>query len=202
MRAAAVLIVLVLIGAPLAQAAPAPIPVLGVELWPADQSLNASYDAQETVFFGRITLENVPYAKYAVFLDACDNPSWATSCTPDYVTFWGSGSADFNISVRVPQITERKTAKIWVESRATYEDTDIAGNVSGMVYLTVGSLPVNTNIAQDGDPFFGGVSGGGSALPYVLVAVAVLLSVGLIVMAVVWRRRRRGRDVIEVTEDT
>jgi hypothetical protein len=191
--AAATMLASFLAGVPPGQAAPAPKPSLKVDLWPAEQGLNASYDPQSLTFFGRITLDNVPYAKYEVFLKSCDNPSWATSCTPDYVTFWGTGSADFNISVTVPQLATRQTAKIWVESRATYEDTDVAGNVSGMIYLTVGTLPENGNVTHGGDAFFGPASGGISVLPMVLLAAVICVPVVCIYTVIRWRRKKKAK---------
>ena len=184
-------------------AAPSP-PVLSVELRPAEQSLNASYEPQEVAFFGRITLSNAPYSRYEVYLDACIEPGWSASCTPDYVTFWGAGASDFSISVIVPQLAAGQTARVWVESRATYEDVDVAGDVSDSVYIKVGKLPANTGGGAGGgvEPFFGGVSGGGSAPVYAAAAAAVCLAAVLIAAAVLWRRRRRRREVLEVTEDT
>lgn len=186
---------------PAAAAAPSP-PVLSVELRPAEQAVNASYESQEVTIFGRITLGNAPYSKYEVFLDACIDPGWSASCTPDYVTFWGDGAADFKICVIVPQHASERTARVWVESRATYEDVDVAGDVSDSVQIHVGKLPANTAGGGGGEPFFGGVSGGGPALAYAIVAAAVCLPVALIAAAIAWRRRRRRREVMEVTEET
>jgi len=174
-------------------AAPNPKPTLSVELGPAEQSLNASYDPQEVTFSGRITLGNAPYAKYEVFLDACDSPGWAASCTPDYLTFWGDGSAEFNINVTVPGRASGQTCRIWVESRATYEDVDVAGNISGSVYLTVGKLPENPDNTNTGNQFFGGVSGGSGTLGVMLAAVVIFLVIGFVLGFVVWRWKRRKR---------
>jgi hypothetical protein len=172
-------------------AATAPKPTLAVELWPADQALNASYKTQEVTFFGRITLGNAPYSKYEVFLDACIDPGWSASCSPDYVTFWGDGSADFQISVTVPQLETDRTARVWVESRATYEDVDVAGNVSGMVHLSVGKLPGNGTGSGSGDRFFGAVSGGSGGTAVLLVSAAIFVTVGFISGVAVWRWKKR-----------
>jgi len=181
---------------PAPAAAPSP-PALSVELRPAEQSFNASYETQEVTFFGRITLSNAPYSKYEVFLDACSDPGWSASCTPDYVTFWGEGAADFKISVIVPHLATDRTARIWVESRATYEDVDVAGNVSGNVYITVGKLPENGGIGGNGgERFFGDVSGRSDPAPVILAGTAVFLAVGLILGFAFWRWRRNkaGKD--------
>jgi hypothetical protein len=188
---------------PTAAAAPSP-PALSVELRPAEQAVNASYEPQELTFHGRITLSNAPYSRYEVYLDACIEPGWSASCTPDYVTFWGEGSSDFSICVIVPQFAADKTARVWVESRATYEDVDVAGDISDSVYINVGKLPAATGGggSAGGEPFFGGVSGGGRAPDPVVLVAAVCLPAALIVAAVLWRRRRRRREVLEVTEET
>ena len=190
---AVVLVLSLLAGAFPTDAAPNPKPTLSVELGPAEQALNASYDPQEATFSGRITLGNAPYAKYEVFLDACNNPGWAASCTPDYLTFWGAGSAEFTINVTAPGRASGQTCRIWVESRATYEDVDVAGNISGSVYLTVGKLPENPNNTNTGTQFFGGVSSGSGTLAVMLAAVVIFLVIGFILGFVVWRWRRRKK---------
>ena len=198
---AALMLLTVPAGAPTGQAAPVPKPSLSVDLSPAEQAVNYSSYVQDIVFFGRISLDDVPYAKYEVFLRSHDNPTWATSCTPDYVVFWGTGSAVFNLTVRVPMAESNHTTKIWVESRATYEDTDIAGNISAPVFVTVGPLPANPNLTQNGDRFFGTVSGGSRTTTILLASVAIFVVVGFILGVVVWRRKRRGRMTGEVTKD-
>jgi len=201
MRTAAILAAALILLAPLVQPAPAPKPSLKVDLWPGEQAVNYSSYVQDIVFFGRISLDDVPYAKYEVFLRSHDNPNWATSCTPDHVVFWGAGSAVFNLTVRVPMAESNHTTKIWVESRATYEDTDIAGNISAPVFVTVGPLPVNPNITQNGDRFFGPVSGGSRTATILLASVAIFVVVGFILGVLVWRRKGRGRMTGEVTKD-
>ena len=197
MRTAAILAAALILLAPLVQPAPAPKPSLKVDLWPGEQAVNYSSYVQDIVFFGRISLDDVPYAKYEVFLRSHDNPNWATSCTPDHVVFWGAGSAVFNLTVRVPMSAANQTAKIWVESRATYEDTDVAGNYSAPVFVTVGPLPANTNITQNGDRFFGGVSKGTGTTTILLASVAMFIFVGIIMGAAVWRWKRRRKQRIE-----
>ena len=195
---AAVIVGALLLAAPRVQPAPVPKPTLAVELWPAEQALNASYEVREVTISGRMTLGNAPYAKYEVFLDACIDQGWAASCTPDYVTFWGDGASDFKISVTVPQLATDRTARIWVESRATYEDVDVAGNVSAPVYLTVGKLP-GTGTDGGGGTFLSPVSGGSGPPAVMLVAVAIFLVIGFILGFVVWRwkgrRKRRSEQV-------
>jgi len=191
---AVVLVLSLLAGDFPTDAAPNPKPTLSVELAPAEQALNASYEAQVVTISGRITLGNAPYAKYEVFLDACSNPGWAATCTPNYVTFWGEGASDFQISVTVPQLATDQTCRIWIESRATYEDVDVAGNISGSVYVTVGKLPGTGNgTGTGGGTFFGTVSGGSGPLAVMLVAVAIFLVLGFILGFVVWRWKRRKR---------
>jgi len=175
-----------------AGAATPPKPTLSVELRPDEQNLNASYETQEVFIFGRITLGNAPYAKYEVFLDACIDPGWSASCTPDYVTFWGEGAADFKISVIVPFLETDRTARVWVESRATYEDVDVAGNVSGSVYITVGKLPGSGGSGgTGGEGFFGSVSGGSGPAPLLLAGTAVFLVIGSLLGFAFWRWRRK-----------
>ena len=191
LMSAAILLSSILIGAPTAWPAPPVKPVLKVELWPPEQSFGASYEPRDVKFGGRVTLDNAVYAKYEVFLESNDNPTWATSPTPDYVVFWGTGSADFNITVRIPAAAARQTAKIWVESRVTYEDVDVAGNISAPVYLSVGALPPNTNNTTTGGSSAGPAAGDIPAGP-VLFLVVVICVPAICIWLLVRRLRKRG----------
>ncbi len=190
----AAMLLLPLCAAAVPAMAPAPpAPTLSVELAPAGQSLEAGYEPRQTSISGRITLGNAPYAKYEVFLDACDNPGWSASCTPDYVTFWGAGSAEFKINVTVPAKASDQTCSVWVESRATCEDMEVVRNVSASVYLTVGKLPANPTNATGGGQYSGGVSGGSGSSGVLLAAVAIFLVVGLALGFVFWRWIRQKK---------
>jgi hypothetical protein len=77
-----------------------------------------------------------------------------------------------------------------VESRATTQDTDVAGNISGGVLVSVGELPRSGG--GDGDAFFGSVSGGtGPAVAALAVSAAIFLAFGFVLGGVFWRWRKR-----------
>ncbi len=165
-----------------AQAAPPQTPALEAVLSPDSLTADASYNDQDVVFSDVISLSGTPYAKYEVFLESSASQPWAAICSPGYLTFWGDGSAPFNVTVRVPRLAAGQTARVWVESRATYEDTDFAGNISGSVHVTVGKLPQIPEGNGTGYPVFGTDFGKGSpvactVLSLALVAVIAVLSV-------------------------
>ena len=191
MRAVLIALVVLGLGLPQARTAPAVLPALSVDLSPAEQGLNASLDDQAHSFSGSIALSSPAYAKYEVFLRADDDTPWSTHISPDYFVFWGSGSGDFNISIIVPGGSANHTARIWVESRATYNDNEVASNISAPVFLTVGAMPASGDQTGTGDAHVGSPTGGPALLPAVVIAAMIIV---VAVSAYGLSRRRRKRD--------
>jgi hypothetical protein len=191
MRAVLLALVVLALCLPPVRSAPAVLPVIKADLSPVEQSLNASSNTQNFSFSGRVALSSPAYVKYEVFLRACDDTPWSTHCSPDYFVFWGSGSGDFNISIVVPGGSAGHTAKIWVESRATFNDNEVAGNISAPVFLTIGAMPANGNQTGTGDARVGNASPGPALLPAVLIAAIIIVPA---VSVYGFFRRRRKRD--------
>lgn len=198
--------------APLATAAPNPVPAMTVHLEPASQTVNASLSPANATFNGYVRVDKMPYQTVTVSLASATNLGWASSVAPAEMTFTSNTDQSFVTSVAVPAGTTGMTCTLWINATGrTYvwvltQSTSVIvsatgtpkppanqTNATGQPNQTAGS-----NQTGSGGP--GSVSGGGRAglsLQNTLILAAVILvAVGASVGWGVHVRRHRRLEGI------
>jgi hypothetical protein len=86
-----------------AEAAPNPIPIVSVSLYPTQQRAEVTNEEADTVSFGgNLTVEQLDFITTDVTLTASISEDWEIVILPDSHTFQQSGTVRFTVTVRVP----------------------------------------------------------------------------------------------------
>ncbi len=89
------------------EAAPNPIPIVSVSLYPTQLRAEVTNEEGATVRFGgNVTVEQMDWITSTVTLTGTNSAGWAISISPDSFTFQQSGTAKFTVSVTVPAGTD------------------------------------------------------------------------------------------------
>lgn len=85
------------------EAAPNPIPIVSVSLYPTQKRAEVTNEEDATVSFGgNITVEQLEWITSQVTLTGSIDADWEISISPDSITFQGPGTVRFTASVTVP----------------------------------------------------------------------------------------------------
>jgi hypothetical protein len=191
MRAAPALIIMMLF-APMMQAASPVYPELSLSISPAEVSLAASPNYQEVRFEGAAALDNPSGVPVIVTLSGKVTEGWLTTCSPNLLNFYGSGSMPFNLTLRVDAGACNKTVRAWAEGDALIHGETVSSNQSQKSTIILGDLPgYTTRQNPDSSWLTSTVSGNLAFSPATALLVLIVIFVAIAGLGLVRRRRKR-----------
>ena len=211
LRAGILVILFFSLIAPLAEAAPNPVPVVTIHLEPSQQAVNATAAQVSAIFNGTVSVDKMPIETVKVDLVSSVENGLPSSVTPNSMTFDNTDPQSFTCTVTVPMGTYEQYTTITIDATGrTYLFTVIASCKNTLVIegppppshksnSTTTNSTTGQNKNTNGNQTSSN-SGGGSGelfglkneqLVYPLSAIIVILVV-LATVAYRWRAKKRS----------
>jgi hypothetical protein len=169
-----VLIPVLLLFAPSAQAATAVYPQFSISIAPGTMELNASYYDREVTLEGTLIVDNPSGTEVDFIIVARDSGQWGVSCSQGILTVRGSGSESFVLTMEVPARACNRTVEVWVDGEARLNGIPVGTNQSPRAQVILGHLPRGPEVEHRDGSWMVSTFGAAGPVPLSLVVVVVV----------------------------
>ncbi len=148
------------------EAAPNPIPIVSVSLYPTSKRAEVTNEEGGTVRFdGNLTVDQMDWITTQVTLTGTNSAGWAIALSPDSFTFQNSGTVRFSVSVTVPAGTNStEQADLYVTASAKVPILAPTVASASAVVTVRNSSPIPVWNLRITSPVEGAVVGGGNSV--------------------------------------